>query len=72
MMPMQQRPLVVFSQLYIVWAGIRLEDCMVWQKMWIHQHVFPLRKKRGVGDAGALSTHEKRFASRTTHALGTR
>ena len=30
MLPMQQRPLSVLSQLYRVWAGIRLEECMVW------------------------------------------
>ena len=32
MLPMQQRPLSVLSQLYRVWAGIRLEECMVRQE----------------------------------------
>ena len=29
MLPMQQRPLSVLSQLYRVWAGVRLEECMI-------------------------------------------
>ena len=32
MLPMQQRPLSVLSQLYRVWAGIRLDKCMMWQE----------------------------------------
>ena len=30
MLPMQQRPLSVLSQIYRVWAGIRLEEYMLW------------------------------------------
>ena len=54
MMPMQQRPLSVLSQIYRVWAGIRLEECMVWQELWIHPHAYGFRKKRGATDAAAF------------------
>ena len=54
MMPMQQRPLSVLSQIYRVWAGIGLEECMVWQELWIHPHAYGFRKKRGATDAAAF------------------
>ena len=54
MMPMQQRLLSVLSQLYRVWAGTRLEECMVWQETWAHPHAFGFRKKCGAKDAAAL------------------
>ena len=54
MLPMQQRPLSVLSQLYRVWAGIRLEECMVRQESWADPHAFGFRKKRGAIDAAAL------------------
>ena len=47
MLPMQQRPLSVLSQLYRVWAGVRLEECMIWQEKWVHPHAYGFRKKRG-------------------------
>ena len=28
-LPMQKRPLSVLSQLYRVWTGVRLEECMI-------------------------------------------
>ena len=52
--PMQQRPLSVLSQLYSVWAGIRPEECMIWQEHWIHPHAYGFRKKRGTTNAAAL------------------
>ena len=51
---MQQRLLSVLSQIYRVWAGIRLEECMLWQEGWIHPHAFGFRKRRGATDAAAL------------------
>ena len=54
MMLMQQRPLSVLSQIYRVWAGIRLEECMVWQELWIHPHAYGFRKKRSATDAAAF------------------
>ena len=54
MQPMQQRPLSVLSQLYWVWAGIRLEECMVWREHWIHPHTYGFTKKRGATYAAAL------------------
>ena len=54
MLPMQQRPLSVLSQLYKVWAGVRLEECMIWQEKWVHPHAYGFRKKRGATDAAAL------------------
>ena len=54
MLPMQQRPLSVLSQIYRVWAGIRLEECMLWQEQWIHPHAYGFRKKRGATDAAAF------------------
>ena len=51
---MQQRPLSVLSQLYGVWAGIKLEECMIWQEKWVHPHTYGFRKKRGATDAAAL------------------
>ena len=53
MLPMQQRPLSVLSQIYRVWAGIRLEKCMQWQEHWIHPHAYGFRKKRGATDAAS-------------------
>ena len=54
MLPMQQRPLSVLSQIYRVGAGIRLEECMLWQEQWIHPHAYGFRKKRGATDAAAF------------------
>ena len=54
MLPMQQRPLSVLSQLYRVWVGVRLEECMIWQEKWAHPHAYGFRKKRGATDAAAL------------------
>ena len=54
MLPMQQTPLSVLSQLCRVWAGIRVEECMVWQESWAHPHAFSFRKKHGAADAAAL------------------
>ena len=51
---MPQRPLSVLSQLYRVWAGIRLEECMIWQVKWVHPHTYGFWKKRGATDATAL------------------
>ena len=53
-MPMQQRPLSVLSQIYTVWSGIRLEECMRWQEQWIHPHAYGFRKKRAAADAAAF------------------
>ena len=50
---MQQRPLLVLSQLYRVWAGIRPEECMTWQEQWFHPHAYGFRTKRGATDAAA-------------------
>ena len=51
MLPMQQRPLSVLSQIYQVWAGVRLEECMTWQETRIHPQAYGFRKKRGTTDA---------------------
>ena len=51
---MQQRPLSVLSQLFRVWAGVKLEECMIWQEKWVHPHAYGFRKKRGSTNAAAL------------------
>ena len=51
---MQQRPLFVLSQIYRVWAGVRLEECMTWQETWIHPQAYGFRKKRGATDAAGM------------------
>ena len=32
MMPLQMRPLSVLAQLYRAWAGMRMEEAMLWQE----------------------------------------
>ena len=54
MLPMQQRPLSVLSQIYRVWAGVCLEECMTWQETRIHPQAYGLRKKRGATDAAGM------------------
>ena len=54
MLPMQWRPLSVLSQLYRVWAGVKPEECMVWQENWAHPHAYGIWKKLGATDATAL------------------
>ena len=54
MLRVQQRPLSVLSQLYRVWAGVRLEECMIWQQKCIPPQAYGFRKKRGATDASAL------------------
>ena len=54
MLPMQQRPVSVLSQIYRVWAGVRLEECMTWQETWIHPQAYGFRKKRGATDAAGM------------------
>ena len=54
MLLMQQRPLSVLSQIYRVWAGVRLEECMTWQETWIHPQAYGFRKKRGATDAAGM------------------
>ena len=51
---MQQRPLSVLSQIYRVWAGVRLEECMTWQETWIPPQAYGFRKKRGATDAAGM------------------
>ena len=52
--PLQMRPLSVLSQLYRAWAGLRMEESMVWQEEWAHPLSYAFRPKRGALDAASL------------------
>ena len=34
--PMKMRPLTVLSQVYGIWARLRMEDALAWQEQWAH------------------------------------
>ena len=34
--PMKLRPLTVLSQIYRIWAGVRMEDALQWQEQSVH------------------------------------
>ena len=71
MLPMQQRPLSVLSQLYRVWAGLRLEECIVWQESWAHPHAFGFRKKRDNDEDGIEPVFGLRARARRRRASST-
>ena len=54
--PMKLRPLTVLSQIYRIWAGVRMEDAMKWQETWAHEESYAFRPYRGSLDAAAVLT----------------
>ena len=54
MHPTNMRPLSVLSNIYRVWAGIRLENVMEWQEQWVHPYAYGFRSHKGTGDAYTL------------------
>ena len=54
--PMKLRPLTVLSQIYRIWAGVRMEDAMKWQETWAHEESYAFRPHRGSLDAAAVLT----------------
>ena len=54
--PMKLRPLTVLSQIYRIWAGVRMEDALQWQEQWIHPEAYGFRPHRGAIDAATVLT----------------
>ena len=54
--PMKLRPLTVLSQIYRIWAGVRMEDTLQWQEQWIHSEAYGFCPHRGVIDAATVLT----------------
>ena len=54
--PMKLGPLTVLSQVYRIWAGLRMEDAMAWQEQWAHEESYAFRPHRGSMDAAAVLT----------------
>ena len=52
--PLQPRPLSVLPIIYRIWAGIRVQDTMIWQEQWIHPDSYGFRLNRGALDAASL------------------
>ena len=53
---MKLRPLTVPSQIYRIWAGVRMEDAMEWQEGWAHEESYAFRPHRSSLDAAAVLT----------------
>ena len=68
MLLMQQRALSVLSQLYRVWAGVRLQECMIWQEKGVHPHAYGFRKREGL----PTQRHSLRFLSSYTQSCARR
>ena len=49
-----RRPLTVLSQVYRIWAGLRMEDVLEWQEQWAHEESYAFRPHRGSMDAAVL------------------
>ena len=54
--PMKLRPLTGLSQIYRIWAGVRMEDAMEWQEGWAHEESYAFRPHRSSPDAAAVLT----------------
>ena len=54
--PIKLRPLTVVSQIYRIWAGVRMEDAMKWQETWAHEQSYAFQPHRGSRDAAAVLT----------------
>ena len=52
--PMKLRPLTVLSQVYRIWAGLRMEDALAWQEQWAHEESYAFRPREGSMDAAAV------------------
>ena len=37
---MKLRPLTILSQIYRIWASVRMEDTLDWQEQWVHQEAY--------------------------------
>ena len=53
---MKLRPLTVLSQLYRIWAGVRMEDALQWQERWVHQEAYGFSPHKGALDAATVLT----------------
>ena len=49
------RPLTVLSTVYRLWAGLRLEEVILWQESWAHPLAFGFRPGRGSLDGDAVT-----------------
>ena len=49
--PPKMRPPSVLSMSYRLWAGLGLEQALVWQEGWIHDEAYGFRKSRVAGGA---------------------
>ena len=54
--PMKLRPLMVLSQIYRIWAGVRMEDAVEWQEGWAQEASYAFRPQRSSLDAAAVLT----------------
>ena len=54
--PMKLRPLTVLSQIYRIWAGVRMEDALQWQEQWVHPEAYGFRPHKGAIDAATVLT----------------
>ena len=54
--PMKLRPLTVLSQIYRMWAGVRMEDAMEWQEGRAREESYAFRPHRSSLDAAAVLT----------------
>ena len=48
-------PLTVLSTIYRLWAGLRLEEVILWQESWAHPLAFGFRPGRGSLDGAAVT-----------------
>ena len=54
--PMKLQPLTVLSQIYRIWAGLRMEDALQWQEQWIHRESYSFRPHKRAMDAATVLT----------------
>ena len=54
--PMKLRPLTMLSQIYRMWAGLRMEDALQWQEQWILRESYGFRPHKGAMDAATVLT----------------
>ena len=51
---MKLRPLTVLSQLYMIWAEVRMEDVLAWQEQWAYEELYAFRPHRWSMDAAVV------------------
>ena len=53
---MKLQLLTMLSQIYRIWAGMRMEDALQWQEQWIHRESYGFRPHKGAMDAATVLT----------------